>query len=196
MSEVPKEFLEMVEHDIARIDQAVKSGSSTECWNLFREIDGRYQSCIMNWYNSMWQASTDGTKMFYARLQDKPNEVKENLQYAKAKLETYRFQMNAVAIPQLPQANISFTNNNNNQVNIGITFEEARQQIDDMTALDNDQANELKSTINELEEISKEKSSRRDKWEKVKPIIAGVLKFGADAALIVLQTVLQMKLAG
>lgn len=196
MSEVPKEFLEMVEHDIARIDQAVQSGSSTECWNLFREIDGRYQSCIMNWYNSMWQASTDGTKMFYARLQDKPNEVKENLQYAKAKLETYRFQMNAVAIPQLPQANISFTNNNNNQVNIGITFEEARQQIDDMTALDNDQANELKSTINELEEISKEKSSRRDKWEKVKPIIAGVLKFGADAALIVLQTVLQMKLAG
>jgi len=196
MSEVPKEFLEMVEHDIARIDQAVQSGSSTECWNLFREIDGRYQSCIMNWYNSMWQASADGTKMFYARLQDKPYEVKENLQYAKAKLETYRFQMNAVAIPQLPQANISFTNNNNNQVNIGITFEEARQQIDDMTALDNDQANELKSTINELEEISKEKSSRRDKWEKVKPIIAGVLKFGADAALIVLQTVLQMKLAG
>lgn len=194
MSEVPKEFLEMVEHDIARIDQAVQSGSSTECWNLFREIDGRYQSCIMNWYNSMWQASIDGTKMFYGRLQDKTHEVKENLQYAKAKLETYRFQMNAVAIPQLPQANISFTNNNNNQVNIGITFEEARQRIEDMTALDNDQANELKSTINELEEISKEKSSRRDKWEKVKPIIAGVLKFGADAALIVLQAVLQMKL--
>lgn len=196
MNEVPKEFLEMVENDIARIDQAVKNGLPTECWNLFREIDGRYQSCIMNWYNSMWQASTDGTKMFYGRLQDKPYEVKENLQYAKAKLETYRFQMNAVAIPQLPQANISFTNNNNNQVNIGITFEEARQQIDDMTALDNDQANELKNRINELEAISKEQSSRRAKWEKVKPIIAGVLKFGADAALIVLQAVLQMKLAG
>ena len=192
MSEVPKEFLEMVEHDIARIDQAVQSGSSTECWNLFREIDGRYQSCIMNWYNSMWRASTDGTTMFYGILQDKPYEVKENLQYAKAKLETYRFQMNAVAVPQLPQTNISVTNTN--QINIGITFEEARQRIEDMTALDNDQANELKSTINELEEISKEKSSRRDKWEKVKPIIAGVLKFGADAALIVLQAVLQMKL--
>ena len=196
MSEVPKEFLEMVEHDIARIDQAVKNGLPTECWNLFREIDGRYQSCIMNWYNSMWESSADGTRIFYGRLQERPNEVKENLKFAKAKLETYRFQMNAVAIPQLPQANISFTNNNNNQVNIGITFEEARQRIEDMTALDKEQANELQSTINELEEISKEQSSRRAKWEKVKPIIAGVLKFGADAALVVLQAILQMKLAG
>ncbi len=194
MNEVPKEFLEMVENDIARIDQAVKNGLPTECWNLFREIDGRYQSCIMNWYNSMWESSADGTRIFYGRLQERPNEVKENLKFAKAKLETYKYQMNAVAVPQLPQTNISVTNTN--QVHIGITLEEARQRIDDMTALDNDQANELKNRINELEAISKEQSSRRAKWEKVKPIIAGVLKFGADAALIVLQAVLQMKLAG
>lgn len=192
MNEVPKEFLEMVENDIARIDQAVKNGLPTECWNLFREIDGRYQSCIMNWYNSMWESSADGTRIFYGRLQERPNEVKENLKFAKAKLETYKYQMNAVAVPQQPQTNISVTNTN--QVHIGITFEEARQRIDDMTALNTDQANELKGTINELEAISKEQSSRRAKWEKVKPIIAGVLKFGADAALIVLQAVLQMKL--
>lgn len=194
MSEVPKEFLEMVENDIARIEQAVKNGLPTECWNLFREIDGRYQSCIMNWYNSMWGASRDGSFIVYGDLKGISWEIIENLKYAKAKLETYRFQMNAVAVPQLPQTNISVTNTN--QVHIGITFEEARQRIDDMTALNTDQANELKSTINELEEISKEQSSRRAKWEKVKPIIAGVLKFGADAALIVLQAVLQMKLAG
>jgi hypothetical protein len=194
MNEVPKEFLEMVENDIARIDQAVKNGLPTECWNLFREIDGRYQSCIMNWYNSMWESSADGTRIFYGRLQERPNEVKENLKFAKAKLETYKYQMNAVAVPQLPQTNISVTNTN--QVHIGITLEEARQRIDDMTALDNDQANELKNRINELEAISKEQSSRRAKWEKVKPIIAGVLKFGADAALVVLQAILQMKLAG
>ena len=194
MSEVPKEFLEMVENDIARIDKAVQSGTNTERLELFREIDGKYQSCVMNWYNSMWESSADGKYIFYSELKGRPFEVLENLKYAKAKLLTYRFQMNAVAIPQLPQTNISVTNTN--QVNIGITFEEARQRIDDMTALDDDQANELKDTINELEEISKEQSSRRAKWEKVKPIIAGVLKFGADAALVVLQAILQMKLAG
>lgn len=194
MSEVPKEFLEMVENDIARIDQAVKQNNSAVCWDLFREIDGRYQSCIINWYNSMWECTRDGSSIVYGNLMGSQWMIVENLKYAKAKLETYRFQMNAVAVPQLPQTNISVTNTN--QVNIGITFEEARQRIDDMTALDDNQANELKDTINELEEISKEQSSRRAKWEKVKPIIAGVLKFGADAALIVLQAVLQMKLAG
>lgn len=194
MNEVPKEFLEMVENDIARIDQAVKQNNGAVCWDLFREIDGRYQSCIMNWYNSMWGASRDGSFIVYGDLKGISWEIIENLKYAKAKLETYRFQMNAVAVPQLPQTNISVTNTN--QVHIGITFEEARQRIDDMTALNTDQANELKGTINELEAISEEQSSRRAKWEKVKPIIAGVLKFGADAALIVLQAVLQMKLAG
>lgn len=194
MNEVPKEFLEMVENDIARIDQAVQSGTNAERLELFREIDGKYQSCVMNWYNSMWETSKEGKYIFYWELKGRPEEVTDNLKYAKAKLQTYRFQMNAVAVPQQPQTNISVTNTN--QVNIGITFEEARQRIDDMTALDNDQANELKNTISELEAISKEKSSRRAKWEKVKPIIAGVLKFGADAALIVLQAVLQMKLAG
>ena len=185
MNEVPKEFLEMVENDIARIDQAVKQNNSAVCWDLFREIDGRYQSCIINWYNSMWECTRDGSSIVYGNLMGSQWMIVENLKYAKAKLETYRFQMNAVAVPQLPQTNISVTNTN--QVNIGITFEEARQRIDDMTALDNEQSNEL-------EAISKEQSSRRTKWEKVKPIIAGVLKFGADAALIVLQAVLQMKL--
>ena len=192
MNEVPKEFLEMVENDIARIDQAVKQNNSAVCWDLFREIDGRYQSCIINWYNSMWECTRDGSSIVSGNLMGSQWMIVENLKYAKAKLETYRFQMNAVAVPQLPQTNISVTNTN--QVNIGITFEEARQRIDDMTALDNEQANELKNRINELEAISKEQSSRRTKWEKVKPIIAGVLKFGADAALIVLQAVLQMKL--
>lgn len=194
MSEVPKEFLEMVENDIARIEQAVKQNNSAVCWDLFREIDGRYQSCIINWYNSMWECTRDGSSIVYGNLMGSQWMIVENLKYAKAKLETYRFQMNAVAVPQLPQTNISVTNTN--QVNIGITFEEARQRIDDMTALDDNQANELKDTINELEEISKEQSSRRAKWEKVKPIIAGVLKFGADAALVVLQAILQMKLVG
>ena len=194
MSEVPKEFLEMVEHDIARIDEIVNNGSQQSQYALFRELDGRYQACVKDWYHGMWGASRNGDVLYYYMLVNKPDSINDNLRFMKSKLETFRFQMNAVAVPQLPQTNISVTNTNH--INIGITFEEARQRIDDMTALDNDQANELKSTINELEEISKEKSSRRDKWEKVKPIIAGVLKFGADAALIVLQTVLQMKLAG
>ena len=53
---------------------------------------------------------------------------------------------------------------------------------------------EILEKINELEEISKEKSSRKTKWEKVKPIIAFALDKGADVAIAILSLVMQMKL--
>ena len=43
-------------------------------------------------------------------------------------------------------------------------------------------------------EISKEKSSCKTKWEKVKPIIAFALDKGADVAIAILSLVMQMKL--
>lgn len=194
MNEVPKGFLEMVENDIKRINDAVSGGTHEQQWTLFRELDGRYQACIMHWYQGMWQSSRDGKILYFNMLKNQPEYIVDNLELARAKLETFRYQMNAIALPQMPSTSVTVTNNNT--VTIGITFEEARQKIDEMTALNNVQANEIKEKINELEAISKEQSSRRAKWEKVKPIINSVLKFGADAALVVLQAVLQMKLAG
>ena len=193
MNEVPKEFLEMVENDIERIDRALSSSTKDGQWSLFRVIDGRYQSCIQNWYTGMWGSSKEGTYLRIDELVGSSFYIQDNLKFAKSKLETYRFQMNAVTVPQVPSTNVSVTNMNS--INIGISFEEARQKIEEMTALDDAQANEIKGKISELEAISKEQSSRRAKWEKVKPIINSVLKFGADAALVVLQAVLQMKLA-
>ena len=135
----------------------------------------------------MWGSSKEGTYLRIDELVGSSFYIQDNLKFAKSKLETYRFQMNAVTVPQVPSTNVSVTNMNS--INIGISFEEARQKIEEMTALDDAQANEIKGKISELEAISKEQSSRRAKWEKVKPIINSVLKFGADAALVVLQAV-------
>ena len=107
----------------------------------------------------------------------------------KAKLEAYKFQMNAVHT-ETPTQQINVTTN----VNVSITFEEVRSKIEDMTALSREQTDEILEKINELEEISKEKSSRKTKWEKVKPIIAFALDKGADVAIAILSLVMQMKL--
>ena len=79
-------------------------------------------------------------------------------------------------------------------VNISVSFEEARQKIEDMTALNQEQTNEVIEKINELEQISNENIPRKKKWEKVKPIIAFALDKGADIAIMILSLVLQMKL--
>ena len=188
--EFQKEFLEMIEADIKRIDESITSGTDVQRWELFREIDGKYQSCIADFYKGMWQSSHSSGILYFNRLKGNPNEVLENLKMAKAKLEVFRYGAKATSSQMPPSTNVSVTTN----VNVSVTFEQVRSQIEDMTALSREQTDEIITKINELEEISKEKTSRKTKWEKVKPIIAFALDKGADVAIAILSLVMQMKL--
>ena len=189
--EMPKEFYDMVCSDIRRIE---KSGnlSPEEQFKFHRELDGRYQVCVKDWYLGLWAASVDGTRMFYSKLRESSRSIQENLDMMKAKLETFKYQMNAISLPKPSETNITV----NNTLNISLSFEEAKQKIEDMTALNREQTDEILSEINKLEKISKENISRKSKWEKVKPIISFALDKGADVAIAILSLVMQMKLSG
>lgn len=188
--ELQKEFLEMVKSDIKKIDDSITSGTAEQRWELFREIDGKYQSCIVDFYRGMWQSVPNKNYLVFPELQKHPNQVVDNLKMAKAKLEVFRYQGNAAALPKVPDTQVNVTTN----VNVNITFDQVRQKIEDMTALSREQTDEILEKISDLEEISKEKSSRKTKWEKVKPIIAFALDKGADVAIAILSLVMQMKL--
>ena len=180
--EMPKEFYDMVCSDIQRIEGSDQL-SSGEKLKLHRELDGRYQACIKDWYKGLWGSDKAATIIYYSSLHDSPSSVQENLEIMKVKLETFKYQMNAITLPKPPETKITV----NNTVNISLSFKEAKQKIEDMTALNREQ-------IDELEKISKENISRKSKWEKVKPIIAFALDKGADVAIAILSLILQMKL--
>lgn len=185
---VPKEFMDMVCADIQRITDA-QNLSADDKLKLHRELDGRYQACIKNWYAGLWCSNSTMTAVWYGPLENSSIYISENLEMMKAKLETYKFQMNAVSV-ETPAQQINVTTN----VNVSITFEEVRSKIEDMTALSREQTDEILEKIDELEAISKETTSRKTKWEKVKPIIAFALDKGADVAIAILSLVMQMKL--
>ena len=187
--EMPKEFYDMVCSDIQRIEESNRL-SSEEKLKLHRELDGRYQACIKDWCKGLWGSLKAATIVYYSSLHDSPSSVQENLEMMKAKLETFKYQMNALSLPKPTETNITV----NNTVNISLPFEEAKQKIEDMTALNREQTDEILSKIDELEKISKENISRKSKWEKVKPIISYALDKGADVAIAILSLVLQMKL--
>lgn len=189
--EMPKEFYDMICSDIKRIEES-DSLLSEEQFKLHRELDGRYQACIKDWYMGLWGANANGTLFNYNTIRSHPSSVQGNLDMMKAKLETFKYQMNAISLPKPPETNITV----NNTVNISLSFEEARQKIEDMTALNREQTDEILSKIDELEKISKENISRKSKWEKVKPIISFALDKGADVAIAILSLVMQMKLGG
>ena len=184
-----KKFLDMVRTDIKCIEES-KNLSPSERLELHRKLDGRYQACIKNWYLGLWATNTEGTYLAYHLLKDSPASVQENLDMMKSKLEAFQYQANAIKLPEIPQTQVNVTTN----VNITLSFDEARQKIEEMTALNQEQTDEVIEKIDELETISKEDISRKKKWEKVKPILMFALDKGADIATAIMALILQMKL--
>ena len=187
--EMSAEFVAMISEDIHRIENS-EALSSNERYRLHRELDGRYQACIRDWHKGLWGASYDGKTFKYGSISSSPAAVQENLSMMKAKLDTYKFQMNAIEISDTPSTQINVTTN----LNVNISFEETRRKIEDMTALSQEQTDEIIEKIDELENIAKEDISRKKKWEKVKPILSFALDKGADIATAIMALVLQMKL--
>ena len=177
--------------DISKINAAIQNADPAEMESLHRYLDGKYQYGIADWGKSMY-GYVDGHGFKYEWLG--ANSIKDNLSTMKPKLEAFMHGWNAKNSSSGPVRNSDVNVTVNNTVNISISFEETRQKIEDMTALSREQTDEILEKINELEKISKENTSRKTKWEKVKPIIAFTLDKGADVAIAILSLVMQMKL--
>lgn len=187
--EMQKEFLEMIESDIQRIDSSVVSGSDESRWELFRELDGRYQTCIANFYKGMWQSLPEGNVLYFIPLKKCPDQVIDNLKMVKAKLETFRYQANAINLPPLPTTQV----NVNTNVNVNVTFEQVRSQIEDMTSLTDEETNEILDKISKLEEIINSKDKKKTKWEKVKPVVKWLADKSFDVGMTLLPLLLKLQ---
>lgn len=186
--EIQKEFLKMINEDIARIEDEVSNGNDESRWNLFRELDGRYQVCIKDFYRGMWESSHSGDKLWFPQLKENPAYVLDNLKLVKSKLETFRFQANAINLPQLPATQV----NVNNNINISITFEEVREKIEDMTSLTNEETEEILAKISEIEDVVKSSDKKKTKWEKVKPVLVWLADKSFDVGKELLPLLLKL----
>ena len=181
-----------VKSDIAKIDEAISSTDESAQLQLHKNLDGKYQFCISGWGQSLYGFNKEyGFNYNYLGA----DSIKENLAVMRAKLESFALGWNEKggnfqARHKAPDVSVTV----NNTVNISVSFQEARQKIEDMTALSQAQTDEILEKIDELERIQAENSSRKSKWEKVKPILSFVLDKGADVAVAILTLIVQMKL--
>ncbi len=183
---IPQDFIEMVEEDIHLIDKSMNQNAD-ERLELFRQLHGKYQSCIVNWANSMWGFNPKDNTIYLDNIGDLS--VIENLKLAKAKLTTFKFGMNAVSLPEASKTEINI----NNQVNVNITFEDVRSQVEDMTSLTEEETQELLKRIDELEEIVNSKDKKKTKWEKVAPILKWLAEKSFDVGMKVLPLILKLQ---
>lgn len=188
MRELPAPFLKMVQDDIDRISNCLNDYDSNK-WQLFRELDGRYQACIKDWYKGMWQSTPDGSILYFNKLKQYPDQLTENLKSIKAKLETFQHQMNAVSLPELPTAQVNVTTN----IGISITFEDVRSQVEEMSSLTTEQTQEVLEKIKEIETAVKSTGSKKAKWEKVKPILKWLADKSCDVGIALLPLILKIQ---
>ena len=184
--DMPKEFYDMVCADIKEIENS-ENYSFQELIRLHRRVDARYQACIKDWYIGFW--GSNGSQIFYHSIS--MADARDNLYMMKAKLETYKYQMNAVQLPK-PEVSNSQVVNVTNSMNVNVTFEQVRKEVEEMTSLTNEQTQEVLDKISEIEEVVKSKDSKKSKWEKVKPVLTWLADKSCDVGIALLPLLLKI----
>lgn len=194
MSIIPSSFINQILIDLNRIDKVIKEGTHQEQLRLHRELDARYQACIKDWYVGFWGAIYNKTSVScikYSYIEDSPSEVVENLEMMRTKIETYQYQVNAIhPVPSnQPTTQINVTTN----VSVNITFQKARSEVKEMSSLTDEQTQEVLERIDEIEQVINTDTSKKTKWEKIKPVLAWLADKSYDLGKIILPLLLKIQ---
>lgn len=189
---IPEEFKNEIRSDIARIDREIEYKTEKNILiKLHKEIDSKYQSCILNWYQGLNEASylqNGNLYLEYAYL-DKYDNIVENLTMWKNKLKIFLYGMNSVANAESSTTSVNVTTN----VNVSVTFEQAYSQIENMTSLTEEETADIKEKIDMLKEIINSKDKKKTKWEKAKVILAWLANKSFDVGMVLLPLLLKIQ---
>ena len=189
--DMSSEFYDMICSDISRLGSSNQL-SNDEKFMLFREMDGRYQACIQNWFSGMWYANGSLTRIRYEDITPfdphYTQHIQDNLNLVKAKLETFKHQMNSVSHPQAPTNQVNVTTN----LTLNVTCEQARSHVEAMDSLTNEQTREVLEKIDTIEKILQSSKSKKSKWESVKPILAWLADKSYDLGKTILPLLLKI----
>lgn len=179
----------MIDEDVKKIDVAIESDDLELIRETHINIDGTYQACIKNWMMGMYAFHPEHG-FIYDNLDIES--MRDNLRIMKPKLLAYKNGLNVLYSDATERTDVNVVVNTH--INLEISFNEARQKIEDMPGLTFDETEDIKRRINELQEIANEKTTNKRKWERIKPILVFALDKGVDVAITIMSLILQMKL--
>lgn len=174
-------FIEILEHDISKCEEQIKSGNIKSIRELHVRLKSKYGNII--------DGFTDNLRdLFYD----------ENAQYAKENLETMRQKLALFKAMGYENKfakkddNIVINNSNQLDVKMNISFSEAKKSITEMSSLQEDEITEIISKIDELEGIIHSKERKTKKWDMAKGIIKWVADKGIDVGITLLPLIMKI----
>lgn len=93
---------------------------------------------------------------------------------------------------EIKNNNKSKNENKNDLTNTNITYQDAKQQVENMSSLTDSEIDTIIQKIDELEAITKSSVRKSKKWDNVKEIIRWVLDKGFDVAKIIIPLALKL----
>lgn len=180
-----------VKADKKRIDQALSSNDETTLKATHMDIDGKYGAYIFDWGKSMYAYGEDLGFNYEWLSKDS---LIHNLTLMKSRIEGYSLGFERQTTrTYAPNNNVSVNVNNTNEVNVSISFEDVRKQIEDMTSLTEAQTKEALDKVSEIESVVNSADSKKSKWEKIKPILTWLADKSFDVAMTILPLLLQVQ---
>lgn len=183
-----KELKEIVLADILECEKYLNSNSAVEADKFVDKIESKYSGIIDNIsaglvvdYDSNYNLNWEG--------------IKTNLTILKEKMEVFVAMgcKNLFEKENHTSVQINNNNSNSNVIDINISFEQARKNIENMTALPDSEMEEILTKVDELEKIVQSKDRKTKKWDNAKEIIKWIADKGVDVEIALLPLLLQIK---
>lgn len=177
--------------DVDAINKVISDKKMDEYKSVHMMMDGKYGAYVPDWGKGMYGYNPD-FGFNYELIGE--SSLEHNLILMSSKLQGH-----AMGLEQPRKTNyhpinkVNVSVNNTNEVNITISFEQARQQIEDMTSLTDKEAEEILAKITELEEIINSKNKKRTKWEQAKGILIWLADKSCDVGMTLLPLLLKIQ---
>ena len=176
-----EEFKKIIDEDIA-ICEKIKAG---ECWSYIED----FHKLLKSKYAKIIDGFEDG---LYDTFYDSHHTSKKaNIETMRQKLVLFKA-MGYKNVYAVSENGITVNNNNQITATINLTFNEAKEKIENMTSLKDSEIEEIHQKIDELEQIINSSERKTKKWDKAKGIINWVATKGVDVALTVIPLLMKI----
>ena len=189
-------FIGMVENDIQRCKDYLASEKNKEDgMALHLELITRYPSYIKNFRESLY--NYDEKHGFVMQEFFDLDSAIHNITVIMNKLIAFR-NYGCVSPSdrrmgqQSTQINIKNSLTATQSQNISISFEDVKQQIEEMTGLSESETNEALSKIDEIKGILESKGNKKTKWQKIKPLLLWLADKSVDVGCAILPLILKI----
>lgn len=179
-----------IKADKKRIDDALSLDDEQTLIETHMYIHAKYGAYIPDW--------TDSLHCYIEKRQFQMGVSKaaaiHNLKIMKAKLDGYAAGFEKPSNKSyVPSNSVNVNVSNTNEVNISVTFESVKQQIENMTALTDKETEEILTKIAELEEIINGNDKKKTKWEKAKSMLIWLADKSFDVGMTLLPLLLKIQ---